>query len=321
MRFATLISICGRSSLALLAGGVIALAVLALQGGAASHSPNGDFAVSVAKRAAGSSSSVASAAIIDEEEIKSAQALNAAFDRIGFDLGLVAVGDRAVPRIILDALPKDIHEVQTSNERKALFLRALLPIVLDVNDRILEERTKLGVLRTKVIEGASLTGDDVLWLLQLSEAYDQPDADLDALVKKVDIVPNSLALAQAIEESGWGTSRIAREMNALYGQVSDGWGYRSFSDLFGAVEAYARNLNTHRAYREFRSNRAAMRATEDGMDASELAGTLHRYSERGQAYVRAIRRIMRDNQLSNYDEARLNEPYSETSPSFFSLIR
>ena len=319
MRFATLISVFDRSSLALLAGGVVGLAALALQGSAMSYSRNEGSAVFVAKK--GISSSMASGAIIDEEEAKSVQALNAAFDRIGFDLGLVAAGDRAVPRIILDTLPKDIHEVQTSNERKALFLRAFLPIVLAVNDRILEERSKLGILRDKVMEGASLTGDDVLWLLQLSEAYDQPDADLDALVKKVDIVPNSLALAQAIVESGWGTSRIAREMNALYGQFGDGWGYRSFSDLFGAVEAYARNLNTHRAYREFRNNRAAMRATEDGMDASKLAGTLHRYSERGQAYVRAIRSIMRDNRLSNYDEARLNERYSESSPSFFSFIR
>lgn len=317
MRSSTLITTRDCLLLIMLASGVIALVALALEGAPKLYSQLAKPIVAVAGGPIGelrAKEPVVSekklASLINEGEAKDAQALNAAFDRIGFDLGLVAAGDMSVPRIILVTLPENIHEVRTPDERKALFLRALLPIVLDVNDRILEERARLVALRDKVQNGVTLKGDDVLWLLELSKIYDQPDADLDALIQKVDIVPNSLALAQAIEESGWGTSRIAREMNALYGQfgLDAGWNYRSFSDLFGTVEAYARNLNTHRAYREFRNIRSAMRTAEESMDSNKLAGTLHRYSERGQAYVQTIRGIMKDNQLSSYDSAQLDVP-------------
>ena len=194
--------------------------------------------------------------------------------------------------------------------RKTLFLRLLLPMVLQVNEQIGADRQRLLHLSAKMAAGTPLAAAEVGWLLALADAYDQPDADPNALLRKVDVIPPSMALAQAIEESGWGTSRIARQSNALFGQFGQlgagDWDYRKFASLGDAVSAYARNLNTHRAYREFREMRARMRRNTGEIDAWALVSTLHRYSERGDGYVQALRSIMRDNGLEAFDTARLN---------------
>jgi len=243
-------------------------------------------------------------------ETKHAGQLQAAFDRIGYDLDSVAAGYISVPRVVLTALPGDLDELDQPDARKALFLRSLLPVVLEVNDRIGADRVRLLDIRRRVEAGQELSPEDVQWVMSVADAYDQPDADLNALVRKVDVVPPSLTLAQAIEESGWGTSRIAREQNALFGQFgqdeSGHWDYRDFDSLTQAVESYVHNLNTHRAYREFRSSRAQMRNRSGEIRAWDLATTLHRYSERGDDYVQTLRSIIRDNGLEALDGARLN---------------
>ena len=237
--------------------------------------------------------------------------LREAFDRIGFDLESVASGSARVPRVMLVTLPNDLDGIGDPDARKDLFLRAFLPVVLAVNERILEDRARLEDVHTRIVKGGTLTGGDVQWLLSLADRYDQPDIDLDALMHKVDVIPPSLALAQAIEESGWGTSRIAKGQNAMFGQFGEdplgAWDYRAFDSLSAAVESYARNLNTHRAYREFRQARARMRDRGDPMDAFALAATLFRYSERGPLYVKNLRFIIRDNDLRAYDSAHLDE--------------
>ncbi len=236
--------------------------------------------------------------------------LREAFDRIGFDLDSVAAGSAPVPRVTLVMLPGDLDGIGDLDARKDLFLRAFLPVVLTVNERIVEDRRRLIALRDKIAAGETLLGGEVQWLLALADIYDQPDMDFDALLKKVDAIPPSLALAQAIEESGWGTSRIAKDQNAMFGQFGEdplgAWDYRSFPSLTAAVESYARNLNTHRAYREFRQARATMRSHGGSMDAWALAATLFRYSERGPLYVKNLRWIIRDNDLRAFDSAHLN---------------
>jgi Bax protein len=248
--------------------------------------------------------------LIRQEETRKAQLLQAAFDRIGFDLGLVARGYISVPAVVVASLPPDLDQLDSLDDHKALFLRTLLPVVLRINDQIGTERQALLALSRKIATGVPLTGSEVQWVLALADAYDQPDADIAALLAKVDVIPPSIALAQAIEESGWGTSRLARERNALFGQFgqasSGDWDYRRFTDLTEAVGAYARNLNTHRAYREFRQVRLQMRQTQGEIDAWQLAATLHRYSERGDGYVQSLRAIMDSNGLENFDAARVN---------------
>ncbi len=237
------------------------------------------------------------------------QTLREAFDRIGFDLDAVAAGSMPVPRVMLVTLPLDIEGISDLDARKDLFLRAFLPIVLTVDERIAQQRVRLVSLRDKMAAGVTLADDEVTWLLALGDTYDQPDCDVEALLRKVDVIPPSIALAQAIQESGWGTSRIAKDQNAMFGQFGTDdlgeWDYRAYTSLTAAVESYARNLNTNRAYKEFRMARARMRQKGDSVDAWTLAATLFRYSERRADYVHSLRWIIRDNGLRAFDSAQL----------------
>ena len=159
------------------------------------------------------------------------------------------------------------------------------------------------------------------WLTRLALRYDASPSDPVGLLSRVDIVPPSLALAQAGEESGWGASRSARLGNAMFGQATwDGAGppigeavngrvprLRVFERLSEGAEAYVRNLNTNRAYESFRAVRAAERRAGRPLDGARLATGLMRYSERGQAYIDTIRTHIRANQLHRLDDARLHD--------------
>jgi Bax protein len=159
---------------------------------------------------------------------------------------------------------------------------------------------------------------------------------LKELLRRVDIVPPSLALTQAALESGWGTSRFAQEGNALFGQKAfndsvdsllsrhkkpaDVHRYRSYDSLMSAVRSYVHNLNSHPAYGEFRSQRAELRkkAGDGPLDGDNLARTLLRYSERGLSYTADIRQMMRSNGMRSYDAARLEATgtqFASRSPS------
>ena len=243
-------------------------------------------------------------------ETRDAQLMFAALDRIGFDLDAVQKGYISVPRLMVSSLPPDLERLDAMDQRKNLFLRIMLPAVLTANEQIGSDRQHLLEIKAKLISNVQMSATDVQWVLQIADVYDQPDADVDSLLRKVDVIPPSLALAQAIEESGWGTSRIARSQNSLFGQfgqaASGDWDYKSFASLQEAVSSYMHNLNTHKAYKEFRVLRSHMRSSKGEIDGWELAQTLHRYSERGGDYVRGLRSIMRDNELESFDFARLN---------------
>ena len=247
---------------------------------------------------------------IKTAETKDAQLMFAALDRIGFDLDAVQKGYISVPRLMVSALPPDLERLDAMDQRKNLFLRIMLPAILTANEQIGADRQHLLAIKSQLASGEQMSAADVQWVLQLADSYDQPDADVDSLLRKVDVVPPSLALAQAIEESGWGTSRIARSQNSLFGQfgqsASGDWDYQSFASLQQAVSSYMHNLNTHRAYKEFRVLRSHMRSVKGEIDGWELAQTLHRYSERGDDYVHGLHSIMRDNELESFDFARLN---------------
>ncbi|HIJ61071.1 MAG TPA: hypothetical protein HPQ04_00110 [Rhodospirillaceae bacterium] len=253
---------------------------------------------------------------IRSSETKKAVLMQAAFDRIGYSLEAVARGYISVPRVLVANLPPDIDRLDALDGRKTLFLRLMLPVVLFVNEQIGQDRQHLLEIRHAIAGGRQLSDADVQWVLGMADAYDQPDADIDSLLVKVDVIPPSLALAQAIEESGWGTSRIARQGNALFGQFgmagSGDRDYRVFASLTEAVASYARNLNSHRAYRDLRLMRARMRKREGEIDGWHLAGALTNYSERGGDYVETVRSIMQDNRLEDFDAARLNRMKAAT---------
>jgi Bax protein len=169
--------------------------------------------------------------------------------------------------------------------------------------------------------------EDRLFLAAMAERYDTDADDLDEMARRIDTVPPSLALAQAAEESGWGTSRFAYEGNALFGQraygpddgstpslraADDSFRVRAYSDLGGAVRSYIHNLNTHPAYAPFRKERAKKRAADQALTGHALAETLVRYSERGADYVKTLQSLIKANRLNDFDKARLGDKFAGT---------
>ena len=254
--------------------------------------------------------------------IRDTKGMTRRFEQIGYRLEGVRDGDD-VPRLFLASLPRDLPAVDSVDERKRLFIKALLPHILRVNETILEERSRLQRLAQRNADGLVIAPSDQAWLEELAVRYGESADDLGALLRRHDVVPPSLALAQSIEESGWGTSRFALHGNALFGQrtfdAGDGMvpkqraageqhEVKSFDHLHESVLTYVLNLNRHTAYKEFRRLREAMRGKDAPLNGTVLAGSMTRYSERGQEYVETIRTIMRTNGLAAFDGAKLQDP-------------
>jgi Bax protein len=243
--------------------------------------------------------------------------LNDAFERASFELSEVRGGTAAVPRLYVTGLPQDLHVVQQIDGRKRAFLRAVLPLVLLANEELRERRQLLKEILALRRQGDPLSVDDRAWLSAAAEHYKADPGDSEELLRRIDEVPVSLALAQAIVESGWGTSRFAREGNALFGQRAgagsdNGMTARdasevrvaSFADLMDSVRSYMHNLNTHRAYRKLRSLRAEQRDRGIAPQGYHLAGALSRYADVDD-YIGKLRGLIEGNQLAELENARL----------------
>jgi Bax protein len=241
--------------------------------------------------------------VTDSEELRSI------FDAYGYAWPPTDV----LPRLAVASLPGDLAD-QSTAERKGLFLRSLLPLVLAENELIRRERR---LLERLVDHAGDLTATEKSELDQIRKRYavegSLSEPAVQARLKaRVDVIPPALALAQAAIETGWGTSRFALEGNNLFGEWT--WNaehgleprqrkpgtrhyVRRFPGLRASVRAYMRNLNTHQAYAGLREQRRQARSDDQAATAQSLAGGLARYSERGPAYVRDVRDILRQNQL------------------------
>src|SRR5512138_40530 len=224
-----------------------------------------------------------------------------------------------VPRLAVAALPRDMAKVDDPAARKALFLRTLLPLVLEANRELRRARAKVVAALDAQAQGR-LGVADALWLEAIAHWYGAEPGDAADLLSRIDTVPPSLTLAQAAQESGWGTSRFALRANALFGQRS--WGdtavglapreadrldfkVRAFPDLMSAVRAYLHNLNSHPAYQELRDRRARARALGVPLHALELVRGLESYSEEGADYIASLSELIRSNRLQALDELSL----------------
>ncbi|MDP6346329.1 MAG: glucosaminidase domain-containing protein [Alphaproteobacteria bacterium] len=240
---------------------------------------------------------------------------------LGLRLAELRRGGVQVPPVYLKRFPSELAKERSVARRKALFIKTVLPLVLRANAEVLALRQQLMPLIARERAGEAFTASERNFLADLAVAYDVDDGDPVKLLLRVDAVPNSLALAQGAEESGWGTSRFAQRGNAVFGQrtFKKGRGLvprrrdagkrhevRAFQDLYTSVKSYLRNLNTHFAYDGFRSVRADLRAKERPLDGFALIDTLDRYSERGEQYIKTIKVIMRANRLADFDRARLS---------------
>lgn len=212
----------------------------------------------------------------------------------------------------------DFSLIRDTTEKKAAFFSFLYPRIVLANSRVVLQRQHLVRLSAK----AQLTPKDVLWLETLAESFGIEGKDnslqlLEQLVTRLDIIPPSLVLAQAANESAWGTSRFATGGNNLFGQwcFSEGCGMvplnrsqgavhevRVFRSVFHSVQAYIQNLNTHPAYRLLRDIRQQQRRAGAPVSGLALARGLLGYSSRGEIYVKEIQTIIRHNNLEFYDK-------------------
>jgi len=251
--------------------------------------------------------------------VRTAKALAQKFDRSGYRLATLRSGKQAPPRLYLRRFPPDWTAATAGKRRKDLFFRSVLPLVSEANRLILIDRRRLKAM----LAGQRLPEEeaqDRTWSQALAKRYRVRDQDFKSMLARVDMVPASLALAQAALESGWGTSRFAAEANALFGQWTwkAGQGLapkdrqagkthavRRFDSLLQSVIAYMGNLNTTGAYAPFRRQRAAARQRGERLSGHDLAAGLVRYSEEREAYVEKVRLVIRHNNLGPFDHTPL----------------
>lgn len=254
-------------------------------------------------------------------DVTSVATLQSTLEAASFELKPVRRGNARVPRLFVENLPDDFDQTMVVEHRKQTFIRTMLPLVLKANEEIRAERRQLIALEEQISSGREIPETSQQWLDELAERYRAAPNDFSTLLRRVDAISPTLALAQAIEESGWGRSRFARLGNALYGQRvwSRGAGFvpeerregekfevRAFETLLDSVRSYALNLNRHNAYDDYRAERARMRARETELNGVRLAETLINYSERREAYVQTLTDLINSNRLYQFETARLS---------------
>ena len=236
------------------------------------------------------------------------------FEDLNYDLKSVRAGQKVKP-IYLTKLPKDLKTLGDAKKKRELFIKIVLPLILYENEKITEDRKKL----FKILSKSFNTPGEKVWLKRRFKEYDIKDKDLAELKTRMDTIPVSIALAQAANESGWGTSRFALEGNALFGQWT--WSKKGISPknkdpgqshkvlqfqiLKASVRAYKNNLNTHNAYKEFREVRAKLRQSGTKITGLALIKYLKNYAEIGEKYTKIIAGIMVQNSLTDFDKANL----------------
>ena len=203
--------------------------------------------------------------------------------------------------------------------KKVEFIETLLPLIAYQNQQILVERERLFKIQNYLLDNKTLNQNDLEYLSAIADKYlietnNKHKIDIvDKLLLSVNIIPTSIVLAQAATESGWGTSRFAKEYNALFGQytynekkgvipyereIGKKHLIRHFSSLDKSVESYFKNINTHYAYEKFRSIRNAM--NEDNLDIKLLTKALDVYAE-DKSYVDTINSIIDTNKFTQFD--------------------
>ena len=257
--------------------------------------------------------------VSEEDSLESGVRLKASvlyqlFEDTNYKLNDVRQNKIAKP-VEIGKLPYELKEIQNVKKRKELFIQIVLPLILEENKKILLDRKKLFAILNKNNNSKS----DNEWLSKKYKQYGVSNKDIPTLKRRMDIIPPSLAIAQAAKETGWGTSRFALEGNALFGQ----WTYTDkgikpaaadagtthkvmmFNVLKSSVRAYARNLNTHKSYKKMRYARAIQRDNLGKLNSIELVDYLDKYAETGKEYTVILKKIIEQNNLTDFDDVRI----------------
>ena len=222
---------------------------------------------------------------------------------------------KLVKPVALTLLPQEIKMIENIKKRKEFFIQIILPLIIKENNNIRLDRRTL----FSIINKSNNTGTEKQWLKKKYKQYGVTSRDLSILKIRMDEIPVSLAIAQAAKETGWGTSRFAQEGNALFGQwtwsgeglkpkdAKEGEDHKvmKFNVLQASIRAYQRNLNTHSTYKNFRKARAELRDANKPLDSLELSRHLNKYAETGNQYVEVLQKIIRQNKLKDFDDAKL----------------
>ena len=252
-------------------------------------------------------------AILPDLNLKTETVLNL-FKDVDYDLNTVRYEKKVQP-IYFTQFPKDLDEIQSVKLKKETFIKIVLPLVVAENEKILEDRFKLKKITSRKIT----TDKEKQWLRQKFLEYKVKKGNVEELKTKMDIIPASIALAQAAKESGWGTSRFALEGNAIFGQWTwNGQGIApldrdksknhkilKFPILRASVKAYKNNLNTHKSYIKFRSMRKDLREKNKKITGLVLTKTLDNYAETGSEYTKILEQIITQNRLMDFELVRL----------------
>ncbi|MGF1636589.1 MAG: glucosaminidase domain-containing protein [Cyclobacteriaceae bacterium] len=233
---------------------------------------------------------------------------------------IIPFRDSLVSPVVYLSVP-DLRKVDME-QRKMSFIELLLPSILIVREEAHETSNRLQLLLDKTLLSQALSADDSLFLAKVQA--DIQEDNLEILLDKVKTHPPSLVLAQAIIESGWGTSRFFREANNTFGI----WSFsasedrisasmtragrsiflRKYPDVYSSIVDYYNTLARSAAYKNFRKKRLE---TEDPL---VLAGYLQNYSEKRGEYVQMLRNIIRQNDLTQYDTYLIDWTYIPDTP-------
>jgi Bax protein len=244
----------------------------------------------------------------------SASTIKQLFEDTGYNLNDVRK-KKLVKPVALTLLPQEIKMIENSKKRKEFFIQIVLPLIIEENNNIKLDRNTLFT----IINKSNNSNSEKQWLEKKYKQYGVKSGDLSTLKIRMDEIPVSLAIAQAAKETGWGTSRFALEGNALFGQwtwsgeglkpkeAKEGESHKvmKFNILQASVRAYQRNINTHSTYKDFRKARAKLRDNNKPLDSIELSKYLNKYAETGNQYVEVLQKIIKQNKLQDFDDAKL----------------
>ena len=222
---------------------------------------------------------------------------------------------KLVKPVNLELLPNEMKMIESTKERKNLFIQIILPLILEENNQIKFDRKKLFA----ILNRSNNSNSEKKWLNMKFKQYGVKNKDLLTLKVRMDEIPVSLAIAQGAKETGWGTSRFALEGNALFGQWTySGEGIKpasidkdkthkimKFQILQASIRAYHRNLNTHSSYRKFRKLRAEARDNDEKLNSLILADSLDQYAATGIEYTKILKQIIKQNSLKDFDDVKL----------------
>jgi Bax protein len=240
--------------------------------------------------------------------------INSLFKEVKYDLEEVR-DTKLVKPIDIGLLPNEIKNIANTKKRKEMFIKIVLPLIVKENNKIRVDRKRL----FSILNKNSNSEIEKKWLEKKYKQYGVRKNDLSTLKVRMDEIPVSLAIAQAAKETGWGTSRFALKGNALFGQWTwSGDGLKpknaqkgeehkvmKFHSLQLSVRAYLRNLNTHSSYKNLRRARTELRNRNKLLDSIILSNHLDKYAETGNEYIQVLQKIIKQNDLKDFDEARL----------------